>query len=262
MDNGMIIVDWLSVATGLGLAFVAIGLSYFQGFRMERDLIIGVVRAVLQLTILGYVLAYVFLIKSVWYTALILLLMAFAAAVTAKGRIKRPYPGAIPVLWISIAGGSFFAVTYITILTMADPQALTPRYLIPLGGMAIGNVLNGISLAGERFCSELESQRDRIEVLLSLGADSHRAAAESVRAAFTAAMIPTLNMLMVVGLIQIPGIMVGQVLTGTDPLIAARYQLLVLFMIVGGKTLSLTIGLRLAVRKYFTPEHQLRKELL
>ncbi len=262
MDDGLINVEWLNVIIALGLVAVAIGLSYFQGFGIEKDLIVGVIRSVLQLAILGWLLVYVFNIQSIWLTVLILVAMGLIASFTAKGRMKRPYPGAIPVLWISITAGSFFSLAYITILSFSDPVALTPRYLIPLGGMAIGNVLNGITLASERFHRELKSQKDMIEVLLSLGADAYRAAAEPMRHAFTAALIPTINALMVIGLIQIPGVMVGLVMSNQDPQVAARYQLMIMFMLVGAKVISVTLGLRLSLKKYFTPEHQLRSELL
>ncbi len=168
----------------------------------------------------------------------------------------------VPVLWISIATGTFFSVAYVTIVTMHDPTALTPQYLIPLGGMMVGNSLNALSLASERFRSELASNRDRVECLLSMGATSDRAASDCTRAAFTAAMIPTINALMVIGLIQIPGIMTGQVMAGVYPLTAAMYQLIVMFMIVGGKVIALSLGLKLSVRSYFTSEHQLRGELI
>jgi len=262
MNDGLINVEWLNVIIGLGLVAVAIGLVYYQGIGIEKDLIVGVIRSVLQLAILGWILLYVFSISSVWWIVLILLVMALIGAYTAKSRLKRPYPGAVPVLWFSITAGSFFALAYITILAFSDPVALTPRYLIPLGGMAIGNVLNGITLAGERFHRELKSQRDKIEVLLSLGADSSRAAAESFRNAFAAALIPTLNALAVIGLIQIPGVMVGLVMTNQDPQVAARYQLIIMFMLVSAKIITVTLGLRMSLKKYFTSEHQLRSELL
>jgi putative ABC transport system permease protein len=262
MEGELIIVGWADVLIALGLIAVAVGLTYFQGFGLERDLLVGTLRCLVQLVILGYVLVYLFRLESLWITTGILVVMALAAAFTARGRIKRPYPGAVPVLWFSITVGSFAALAYITVLTMRNPAALTARYLIPLGGMVIGNVLNGLSLSGERFRSDLAAQRDRVECLLALGATSDRAAADCTRAAFVAGMIPTINALMVIGLIQIPGIMVGQVLSGVDPLIAARYQLLIMFMLVGGKVVALSLALRLGARRYFTPDHQLRPELL
>ncbi len=262
MYDGLIEVEWYGVLIGLGLVAVAIGLTWFNGFGMERDITVGILRSLLQLTILGYVLVYIFSIRQIWITVLLLAAMALAAAFTARGRIRKPYPGAIPILWLSILAGSFFSLSYVTLIAIGDPVALTPRYLIPLGGMVIGNTLNGMSLAGERLRSELDAHRDRVEVLLALGASSVRAAHDCTSAAFTAGMIPTINALMVIGLIQIPGIMVGLVLSGQDPLVAARYQLVIMFMLVGGKVLALTLGLKMSVRKYFTPEHQLRRELL
>jgi putative ABC transport system permease protein len=262
MNDSMINVGWINVVVGLGLVVIAIGLTYFNGFGFEKEIAYGIFRTILQLGILGYVLVYVLLIKQVWITVLILLAMSLIAAYTARGRIRRPYPGAIPVLWISISLGSFFALLYITMLTLSDPKALSPRYLIPLGGMVIGNVLNGITLAMERFRSELDGNKDRVEVLLAMGADSYEASRECAKASFVAAMIPMVNSLIIMGLIQIPGIMSGQILTGADPLIAAKYQILVMFMLLGGEVTSLALFLKLVVGKYFTPDHQLRRELL
>jgi putative ABC transport system permease protein len=262
MEGDLIVVSWLNVFVGLGLVAVAISLSFIYGFGLERDITIGIVRCVIQMAILGYVLVYVFQIKSMWIIVLMLLAMGVVAALTAKGRLKRPYPGAFPIMWLSITISSLFALAYVTIITMANPIALTPRYIVPLGGMVIGNTLNGITLGAERFRSELGSQRDRIEVLLSLGADSTRAASDCVKAAVSAGITPTINALMIIGLVQIPGIMSGQVLSGVDPLIAARYQLIIMFMLVGGKVMALAMAIRLSLKKYFTPEHQLRRELL
>jgi putative ABC transport system permease protein len=260
--NALIAVDWWDVSIGLGLVAVAIGLASFQGFGLEKDIIVGTIRSILQLLFIGYALVYIFMITSVWLTSGILLVMGLIAAYTARGRIKKPYPKAIPILWFSLIVGTFVAVAFITRIAIRDPQALSARYLVPLGSMVIGNALNGLSLAGERFRAELIAQRDRVECLLAMGATSARAAADCARASFVAGMIPTINMMMVIGLIQIPGIMTGQVLAGVDPIYAARYQLLVLFMLLGGKVIVLSIALRLGGLRYFTPAHQLRGELL
>jgi len=264
MGDGLIPVDWLDVIIGLGLIAVAIGISYFHGFGLEKDIFIGALRSVVQLAILGYVLHYVFKIDQIWVVVLILLVMAFIGALTAKGRIKKPYPGALWVLWISITLGSFFAMFYITVVALSDSHevSLTPRYLIPLGGMAIGNTLNAVTLAGERFRSELEARRDQVETLLAMGADSRRASYDCMKASVTAGAIPMINSMMVIGLIQIPGMMTGILVSEGNPVNAAMYQMLVMFMIVGGQMSSMTMVLTLAVRSYFTKDHQLRRELL
>ena len=195
---------------------------------------------------------------------LILLVMAFIGAWTGRGRIKKPYPGALMILWVSITAGSFFALFYLTVLTMHGnlEQSMSPRYLIPLGGMAIGNVLNAVTLAGERFRSELESRRDQVEMLLAMGANSRRACHDCMKAAVTAGAIPMLNAMMIIGLIQIPGAMTGILLSEGNPVNAAMYQMLIMFMIVGSKVISMTLIMSLTVKKYFTQDHQLRREML
>jgi putative ABC transport system permease protein len=261
-SNSLLIVNWYNVLIGLGLIAIAVGLTYFQGFGMEKDIIIGTIRSILQLIFIGYALVYIFNIRSIWPTTGILAFMALIAAFTARGRIRPSYPGAVPILWFSMSVGSFVAVWMITKVAIHDPEATSPRYLVPLGSMMIGNALNGLSIGGERFRSELISQKDLVESLLAMGAPSKRAVADCVRTSFSAAMIPTINMMMVIGLIQIPGIMTGQVLAGVNPLDAARYQLLVIFMMCGGKVIVTSLALHLGARKYFTSAHQLRSELL
>ena len=262
MDTQMIIVSWPDVCISLGLVAVSVGLIISQGFGIHKDIMWGSFRSLLQLTILGYVLLYVFKITSLFILIGILVVMALVAAHTGRGRIKRPFPGALTILWFSIMAGSFFTVAFTTLLTMHNPLALTPQYLIPMAGMMIGNTLNGLSLGAERLKGELASRRDRVECLLAFGATADIAVKDCVRSAFAAGMIPTINSLMVMGLVQIPGIMTGQVLAGLDPLIAARYQLIILFMIVAAKTITLSIGLKFGARKYFTEAHQLRSELI
>jgi len=262
MESGLIDVSWLDVGVSLGLIVICIGIVASMRWGMEKDLIVGTVRTIIQLAITGYFLVFVFNVNSILFVIAILLIMGVIAAYTARGRVKQPFPNAIPVLYFSITLGSLFTLGFVTILTMSDPAALTARYLIPLGGMAIGNTLNGMSLAAERFRSDLESRKDKIELLLSLGATFDRAVAEFKKSAFVAAMIPTLNSMMIVGLIQIPGIMTGQILSGEDPLIAARYQIIIMFMIVGGKTVAMALGLNLMAKQYFTKDHQMRMELL
>ena len=262
MEDSLIQVTWLDVFISCGMVVISLGLITAQRIGIQKDITIGAIRSLIQLGLIGYVLVFLFSITSLLLIFCLLILMGLVAAYTAKGRIHKPFPNAIPVLWFSISAGSILVVTFVTVLTMRDPTALTPRYIIPLGGMIFGNSLNGLSLGSERFRSELISQKERIECLLSLGATSERAAADSKRAAFVAAMIPTINSLMVIGLIQIPGIMTGQMLSGVDPLMAARYQIIVLFMLVLGKTLVLTFGLKFIAKQYFTGAHQLRTELL
>jgi putative ABC transport system permease protein len=126
--------------------------------------------------------------------------------------------------------------------------------------MILGNSLTGATLAVDRLTSEIRAHRLEIEAALSLGATARQAAEASVRAAVRAAMLPTINAMMVVGLVQLPGMMTGQILAGAPPDQAVRYQMVVMFMLSAAVALTSVIATLLAHRASFTPAQQLREE--
>jgi len=124
--------------------------------------------------------------------------------------------------------------------------------------MLLGNSVNGVALAAERLDSELRQNRDLVEKRLALGATSRQAAHEALQAAMRAALTPTINGMMIAGIVAIPGMMTGQLLQGADPTIALRYQILIYLGISGTVCLSSLLLLSLRLRHYFTPHDQLR----
>jgi putative ABC transport system permease protein len=133
-----------------------------------------------------------------------------------------------------------------------------PRYLIPLFGMITGNAMNGAALAAERLGSEMEARRAEVEAYLALGASPARASADAVRRALAAALIPSVNGLMVVGLVTLPGMMTGQILAGASPLLAVRYQIVVAFMLAGAVAATAAIVVLWYRKRFFTAAEQLR----
>jgi putative ABC transport system permease protein len=133
-----------------------------------------------------------------------------------------------------------------------------PRYVIPLGGMILGNAMTGAALAVERFTAEVRAGRLEIETALCLGATARQAADRAVRAAIHAALVPTINGMMIVGVVQLPGMMTGQILAGAPPLQAVRYQVVVMYMLAAAAALTSMSAALLAHRACFTPDHQLR----
>jgi len=132
------------------------------------------------------------------------------------------------------------------------------QYLIPLGGMIIAYAMNALTLYKGRFDAEIRARRNEVEARLALGATGRRAAEEVVRQAYRAALLPTINFMMVVGIVQIPGMMGGQIIGGADPLDAALYQILVAFQLAAAAMISCFVVSRLTFRRTFTPSHQLR----
>jgi putative ABC transport system permease protein len=148
-------------------------------------------------------------------------------------------------------------LAYVTQVMLRVHPWYAPRYLIPLFGMIVGNAMTAAALAAERLASEMESRRGEVEAYLALGATPARAAAEPARRALTAALIPSVNGLMVVGLVQLPGMMTGQILAGQSPLLAVRYQIVVVFMLAGATAMTATMVVLWYRRTFFTPAAQL-----
>ncbi len=261
-DAATIDVSWADLALAAALVLVAVGISHWQRLGLARGFLVGAVRAVVQLVAVGYVLVYVFAVARWWLVLLVLAVMLLAATAIVAGRpASRVVAGDRRALW-TIGGtamlvGAGLTLVYVTEVVLNVDPWYDPRYLIPLFGMIIGNAMNGAALAAERLASEMESRRGEIEAYLALGATGTRASAEPVRRAMVAALIPAVNGLTVVGLVQLPGMMTGQILAGQSPLLAVRYQIVVAFMLAGATALTTVIVVRWYRRTFFTSAEQL-----
>ena len=256
-------VTWPDLALVAMLVLVAIALSRWQRLGLERGFLVGAARAVVQLVAVGYVLVYLFEATRWWLVLLALAVMLVAATATATRRWRggTAAAGERRRLW-GISGtamllSSGLTLAYVTQVVLRVQPWYDPRYLIPLFGMIVGNAMNGAALAAERLASEMASGRAQVEAYLALGATPARAAAEPVRRALVAALIPSVNGLMTVGLVQLPGMMTGQILAGQSPLLAVRYQVVVVFMLAGATAMTAVMVVLWYRRTFFTAAAQL-----
>lgn len=238
---------------------IAVGISAWQRLGLEWSLTIATGRTVIQLLITGALLAAVFdkRNQNPWLTLVILAVMLTIAAIVARNRISQKVPRLLPLVWGAILVTTLLTLGYVSLLIVRPATWYDPQYIVPLAGITIGNAMNGASLAGERFVNTLNSSRLEIETHLSLGATPQQAVAQYRREAVKAGMIPTLNTMMVVGVVTLPGILTGQLLSGVEPLNAAAYQILIMFMLAFATlitTLLITEGL---FRRFFNPAAQL-----
>jgi len=257
-DANTVDVTW----TGLGLAglllLAAAGLSRWQRLGLEGRYLLGGLRATVQLSAMGYVLVYVIGATRWWLVLAALSVMLLAASLTVtrgRGNAARQ-----PLWRISGTGmliSSALTLAYVTAVVLHVSPWYAPRYLVPLFGMIVGNSMNGAALAAERLESEMQREKARIEAYLALGASPARACAEPVRRALTASLIPSINGLMVLGVVQLPGMMTGQILAGNSPLLAVRYQIVVAFMLTFATALTSSIVVLGYRRTFFTPAWQL-----
>ncbi len=255
--NNVIELDVIDLALALGIIGVAIALSLWQKLGLETKFMFGAGRALLQLLIVGYVLDLVFALHN-WFAVLIVLLfMLSVAAITARNRIDKQQPGLLPIVWLSLIASTGLTVAYIIVAIVQPPVWYEPQYLIPLTGMLLGNAMNSASLAGDRLINAIKQNYREIETHLCLGATPKQAIFNYQKEAIRTGLIPTLNTMMVVGLVTLPGMFTGQVLAGTDPLNAASYQILILFAIALANLIATFLITESLYRRFFNQNLQL-----
>ena len=233
------------------------GASLALRLGLGKDLVVGTVRAVSQLFLMGYVLKFIFALNMPAPTLGIFLVMMVTAAWIIGGRIKQKViPVRMPVFLSMLLTYSVTSYLVVGVVVGADPWWM-PQYFIPLSGMIVGNSMNAIAIALERLFSDLKTRRNEVEMRLSLGATAREASRDILAGAVRAGMIPSINSLMGVGLVFLPGMMTGQILTGADPVSAIKYQIVVMLMLVASTAMGSLLTATLVRNRCFGPAHQL-----
>lgn len=243
---------------GIAAALILIngGISTALRLGLEQKLFIAAIRTVVQLLLIGLVLKWVFELEA-WYAVVgLALLMSLVAGTASVRRVERRWSG----IWLDTMlcmWASSWLITGIAVMAVVQIQPwYKPQYAIPLLGMILGNTLNGISIGLDRLSAELAAHRDRVEMLLALGATRWEAAQGPVTTAIRSGMTPIINSMTIVGIVSLPGMMTGQLLEGADPAKAVRYQIVIMFLIASGTALG-TVGVVLAgFRRLFNARHQ------
>ena len=254
--------SWWQLGLALLLVVVVAVISLRQRLGLERDLLVGTVRTIVQLYLVGLILAAVFNAARWYWVLLILVVMTAVATHAAVARLAKPIPG---VYWIAAAAltiSTAATLAYVIGVVVRPTPWWEPQYVIPIAGMILGNSMTSAAFAGDRLQSDLRARRDEVEARLALGFSGRDALQPLVRAALRAAMIPTVNAMMTVGVVQLPGMMTGQILAGSSPLLAIRYQIVVVFMQAAATAIGSLLFVRLAAGRYLTAAHQLRRYLL
>ncbi len=252
---------WLQVLLLMGMVAIVLGMSLALNLGLVREFSIATARSIVQLVAVGLIIGWVFSARTWYWVVGLLLVMTLVAGFTGARRTGVKVPRLGRLMSVVLAIVTALTLAYSTIVVLGVRQ-WDPRYLIPLGGMMLGNAMTAAALAVERLTADLKQQAADVEVLLALGASPKEAANKITRSAVRAALIPTINTMMVVGIVQLPGMMTGQILGGSDPLQAAMYQFLILIAIAFCAALSATAMVRLLQGRFFTRAWQLDRALL
>lgn len=243
------------VAATLALVALAAAISFWQKADLERDIGIAALRSFIQLTAIGYVIKLIFEADTIWLVFVLLAVMVTFGALTARSRAKK-VPDAFWPLLIALATAGATTLGLVVALGVFEPTA---RYLVPVGGMVIGNAMTASAVALNRLGDEMADSRNKIEATLALGATAQEAAAPFVRRALRSGMITLVDSTKTTGLIFFPGTMVGMLLAGANPTDAVRLQLILLYALLGSVAIAGLVATTLAYRNFFTPAQQLRE---
>ncbi len=248
------------LAIAVLLVGVAILLSRFSRLALEKDLGLGAVRAAVQLIAIGYALRLLFAAEHPVAVFAVLAAMWVVAAWTSSRRAKHGPPSRVlfPYALAAIGVGAFVALVPVFVLVMRPRPWFEARYVIPIGGMMLSSAMNVVAQVFERLFASSRAEAATLEQYLALGATPEQAFAPYVKAALRAALIPTINGLVTVGLVSLPGMMTGQILSGTAPEQAVRYQLVVMYQLVAVAAVAGVLAATFARRLVFTRDAQLR----
>jgi len=256
MSTSYISLSTLQVAMA-GLLILASGiLGLFLKLRITKPLYIAGLRTTFQLLGMGLVLQWVFKSHSIVAVILMMLAMTLVAAWTTTERSARPFPGILLNSVTAIGISSWSLLLFASVLILRIPSWSNPQYVIPLLGMILGNSLNGICLAIDRFTEELFSKKDQVELSLALGATSWEAARPALVAAIRTGTLPIINSMAVAGVVSLPGMMTGQLIAGVNPLEAVKYQIVIMFLIATSTILGTLIVSLLGFRNLFNSWQQ------
>jgi putative ABC transport system permease protein len=252
----------LSIAASL-VIFLAL-LTWYLRLGMSYRVLVAGIRTIVQLLLLGLVLEYLFATSHPLLIGLIAFGMLAVAGREVMARQQRPFAGiwgyGLGTLTMFI---SSFAITVFSLNVIVNPEPwYLPQYAIPLLGMMLGNTMTGVALTLDNLTQHAWQQRSIIEQRLMLGEDWHHAIRDISRQSLRTGLIPIVNSMAAAGIISIPGMMTGQVLAGSSPMEAAKYQILIMFMITAGTGFATVLSSWLGARRLFDERHRLRLERL
>ncbi len=243
MNSGLQTIPVFNLALMI-IPVIVVAVIYYRWVMRYQTILHAFLRMAVQLILIGYVLNYLFAVNNVATVMLVLAVMLAISGWIALRPLKHKSVALYAKMLAAIAVGGLPMLVFTTQAVLELTPWFSVKYVIPLAGITFSNAMNTVCLAAERFESETEKG----------------GAYETTRnVALQAAMIPTVNMLFAVGLVSLPGVMTGQILSGVPPLVAVRYQMVIMCLVLGAAGISTafylmlmrapTAGLSMASRK-------------
>jgi putative ABC transport system permease protein len=229
-----------------------------RGISREKEIILATLRMTVQLVLVGYLLIYIFDNINPFATIAIVLIMEAFAIYNIYKRTRMELSSSLKkAIAVSMTAGTLVSLAYFLFVVVRISPWYDPRYFIPIAGMLIGNSMTGISLGVTRLVDGMNTEHLLVESALMLGAAPKDAVKKIADKAFDAAIMPTINSMLGMGIVFLPGMMTGQILSGTSPLIAIKYQIAIMMGIFGSVSLTVILFIRLGYKTFFNSKGQL-----
>lgn len=258
MDDGIIELQIWNVAAAYIFIVLLLFIVKARGIHREKEILISSLRMSVQLVLVGYILAYVFEQQKPIFTIAAIVIMEVFAILNIFKRVKISLTPAIKkVIAISMLLGTLTSLLFFIFVVIGLNPWYEPRYFIPIGGMIIGNSMTGITLGVNQLVRGMNEKSHLVENALMLGAEPKIAARSIVNNAFDSAILPTVNSMVGMGIVFIPGMMTGQILSGTSPLTAIEYQIATMLGILGSVSLTVILFVQLGYKTFFNDRSQL-----
>ncbi|SHF06458.1 putative ABC transport system permease protein [Modicisalibacter ilicicola DSM 19980] len=260
----VIALSWWQLALAALLVVALAGCVGAARLGMSKSLLIAAARTVIQLALVGLVLEALFASARLHWVALMALGMLLIAGREVMARQKRRLLGG----WAFGIGTlamflSSFTVAVLTLTVIIGPEPwYRPQYAIPLLGMMLGNTMTGVALALDRLTDTAWRQRGVIENRLMLGERWQEAIGDIRREAMRSGLMPIINAMAAAGVVSLPGMMTGQILAGSPPALAVKYQILIMFTITLGTGFGTLVAVAAGSRRLFDGRERLRLDRL
>jgi putative ABC transport system permease protein len=249
--------ELVDLAWAFGLVAIAIGLAQWQRLELAGQMALAGVRSILQLLVMGLGLQLIWQLDRPLVTVGAIVAMTIVTAIASSNRIGDKMKNLLPIVAGSMLTGLTVALAYTILVVIKPTNWHQPQYLFAGAGTILGYLLNSTAAAGERLISEIDRHTAEIETHLSLGASPAQAIASYRRSAIKAALLPTIDTLMVAGLVTIPGFLSGELLANISPVNAAGYQIIFLFAVLASNTISAILVTQGIANRYFNRQAQL-----
>ncbi|PKM94460.1 MAG: iron export ABC transporter permease subunit FetB [Firmicutes bacterium HGW-Firmicutes-1] len=256
--DGVIDLKLMQIVAAYVFIVILLFIVRARGISREKEILISSVRMTVQLILTGYILVYLFKNANPVYTILAISFMEVFAIHNIYKRAKTKLSKSFKrIIAVSMLFGTLSSLTYFLFVVVNITPWYNPRYFIPIAGMFIGNSMTGISLGVSRLVDGMNTQKHLVESALMLGATPKMATKAIVDNAFDSAILPTINSMVGMGIVFLPGMMTGQILSGTAPTTAIEYQIAIMLGILGSVALTVILLVTLGYKTFFNEESQL-----